>query len=258
MNPPGRLRATGLVKRFSSGTTAVDSVGLTLSPGQRLALIGRSGSGKSTLLRLLLALEQPDAGSVSYGGRQVVPGPVRRLRWFRRRVQYIPQDPAGSLDPRLTVAQQVSDPLRRLRVPGDHRKLVDQALDRVHLGTGFRNRRRAQLSGGQAQRVAIARALATGASVLLADEPVSGLDLPLRDGVLALLRELSQEQGTAILMVTHDLEAARRLCEQAMVMAAGQVVEAGPLNALLTRPGHEETRRLRDSVPRIPAPDIHH
>lgn len=252
------LEGAALAKSFPAGrgrepVTALHGVDLRLAPGERLALIGRSGSGKTTLLRLLLALERPTAGSVLCEGRPVRPGRVSTLRWYRRLVQYVPQDPAGSLDPRMTVEQLVTDPLRRLVLPGDHRRLALEALERVHLGTEFLHRRRAEISGGQAQRVAIARAVATGSRVLLADEPVSGLDLPLRDEVLRLLAELSETRGLGIVLVTHDLDAARRLCERGLVMASGRIVESGPTSRLLTDPAHDETRLLLDSIPRLPA-----
>lgn len=248
MNSPA-LRGTDLSRVFPGtsrrpAVAAVDGVSLTIAPGSRLALIGRSGSGKSTLLRLLLALDRPTSGTVTYGDRAVTVGPTRRLRWYRQRVQYIPQDPVMSLDPHMTVEQLVTDPLRHLRVEGDHTAIARRALEDVHLGVEFLRRRRDEISGGQAQRVAIARALATGATVLLADEPVSGLDRPLRDEVLGLLAHVSASRGTSILMVTHDLEAADRLCSDGMVMHAGKVVEQGPMPRLLTAPQHEETRLL--------------
>lgn len=246
------LEATGLIRRFPGGHLAVDGVDLHLGPGERLALIGRSGSGRSTLLRMLLAMTPADAGHISYDGREVRPGPLRQLRWYRRVLQYIPQDPVSSLDPRMTVAQLITDPLRLLKVPGDHTEHLHRALEQVHLGPEFLGRRRSELSGGQAQRVAIARALATGAEVLLADEPVSGLDLPLRDEVLSLLHEISLLRGMSILMVTHDLGAARQLCDRGAVMSAGRIVESGDTTTLLTRPEHPETRLLLESLPTIP------
>ncbi|WP_245802133.1 ATP-binding cassette domain-containing protein [Corynebacterium pacaense] len=242
-------------RRGRGGTVAaVSDVSLSLEPGQRMAIVGRSGSGKSTLLRMLLALDLPDSGGVSYGGRKVEPGSLRSLRWYRRSVQYIPQDPALSLSPRMSVGALVSDPLRRLGIEGDHRGMTRRALAQVDLGPRFESRRRNELSGGQAQRVAIARALAIGAGTLLADEPVSGLDLPLRDETLELLHRLSVEGGMSILMVTHDLEAAARLCTDAMVMSAGEVVERAPISQLLSSPAHPETRLLLRSVPRLPTP----
>ncbi|UYG17060.1 ATP-binding cassette domain-containing protein [Brachybacterium huguangmaarense] len=153
------LEGTALARTFPSRggrdvVAALRGVDVRLAPGERLALIGCSGSGKTTLLRILLALERPTAGTVRCDSRPVQPGRVSRLRWYRRLVQYVPQDPAGSLDPRMTIEQLVTDPLRRLQLPGDHRRLALEALERVHLTSEFLHRRRAEISGGQAQRVA--------------------------------------------------------------------------------------------------------
>ncbi len=231
--------------------TALAGVDLTLDAGERVGIVGASGSGKSTLLRTLLALETPDSGHVSYAGRPVLPGPARRLRWFRREVQYVPQDPAGSLDPRRTVGALVAEPLRRLGVDGDHRARVTEVLAAVGLDGRFLDRRPGELSGGQCQRVAIARALAPGARVLLADEPVSGLDLPLRRQVLDVLGEVGERLGTAMLVVTHDLSVVSRLCHRCVVLSAGRVVEDAPTGELLSAPRHEDTRRLLAGVPRL-------
>lgn len=254
----GTLTGTSLSKVYRTkgsrrpDITAAAEVNLTLEPGERVALIGRSGSGKSTVLKMLLALERADEGSVTFGYTEVLPGPVRTLRWFRRHVQYIPQDPASSLDPRMTVEALVTEPLRCLAVPGNHREIAEEALTSVHLGGEFLGRTRAQISGGQAQRVAIARAIATGATCLLADEPVSGLDPPLRDEVIGMLREVSESRRTSILMVTHDLEAARSLCTRGLVMHKGRIVESGTMAALLNNPATDETRTLARSFPTVP------
>ncbi|KQS54860.1 hypothetical protein ASG36_20325 [Geodermatophilus sp. Leaf369] len=232
--------------------TALRGVDLALRPGERVGLVGASGSGKSTLLRCLLALDVPDAGTVLCGGRRVDPGPARRLRWFRRRVQYVPQDPASTLDPRMTVGALVAEPLRALAVPGDHRGLVATALTQVQLDPRLIGRRPGQLSGGQAQRVALARALAPGPEVLLADEPVSGLDLAVREQVVTLLGELSDATGSALLLVSHDLSVVSRLCARTLVLDDGRVVEDRPTADLLTDPHHHATRALVAALPRLP------
>lgn len=254
---PGTLRARGLrrVYRSPSGraaqVVALDGVDLTVAPGERVGVVGASGSGKSTLLRLLLALEPADQGEITYGGAAVEPGGARGLRWFRRRVQYVPQDPAGSLDPRRRVADLVAEPLRRLRVDGDHRARVVEVLTAVGLDAAHLGRRPHELSGGQCQRVAIARALAPGARMILADEPVSGLDLPLRQQVLAVLGEVCATLDTGLMIVTHDLSVVSRLCGRALVMDGGRIVEDASTPDLLTRPGHPATRRLLGSIPRL-------
>ncbi|WP_308259316.1 ABC transporter ATP-binding protein [Pseudonocardia sp. H11422] len=258
------LRADGLHRRYrlprpapwspAPVVTALRGVDLDLAAGERVGLIGMSGSGKSTLLRLLLALEAPDAGQVWFAGEQIRPARTAALRWYRRAVQYIPQDPAASLDPRMTVADLVAEPLARLRVPGDHATAVAEALEQVGLAGGFADRRPGELSGGQAQRVAIARAVATRPAVLIADEPLSGLDLPLRDQVVQDLTSLSVRRGTTILLVSHDLSVVAALCERTAVLSDGTLVEDRPTAELLADPQHPRTRELLDAVPALPDP----
>jgi peptide/nickel transport system ATP-binding protein len=211
------------------------NVSLALSPGTSTALVGSSGSGKSTLVRILLAMAKPSAGTVTLGGRTVGPGTAKTLRWYRRTVQYIPQNPAGSLDPRMTVSQLLMEPLRQLRLEGNHREMIGDALERVEVPAALMHRRPGELSGGQSQRVAIARALVVSPAYLLADEPVSGLDLPLRDTVLTLLAGLVRNDNLGLLLVTHDLETAR-LCGTTAVLAGGTVVEQGPTEKVLENP----------------------
>lgn len=211
-------------------------VSLRLSPGTSTALVGSSGSGKSTLVRILLAMAKPSTGTVSLGERDVVASPVRSLRWYRRSVQYVPQNPAGSLDQRMTVWQLLMEPLRQLRVEGNHRDLAAQALERVELPAQVINRRPSELSGGQNQRVAIARALVVSPAYLLTDEPVSNLDLPLRDTVLSLLDRLVHEEGLGLLLVTHDLATAATMCGTTAVLSEGSIVEQAPTGHALENP----------------------
>ncbi|WP_413320335.1 ABC transporter ATP-binding protein [Agrococcus sp. 1P02AA] len=224
---------------------------LTVGAGERVGIVGVSGSGKTTLLRLMLALETTDTGAVTCEGRGVHPASVRQLKWYRRKVQYVPQDPASTLDPLMTVGKLVREPLVRLGVPGDHDSLVREALDSVGLDATFMQRRANELSGGQAQRLAIARAIATRPDFLLADEPVSGLDLPMRESIVALLREVSEQRGTGIVVVSHDLSMVASLCERTVVMHGGEIVEDRPTRRLLTDPRHERTRELLDAIPTL-------
>ncbi|MGB2720273.1 ABC transporter ATP-binding protein [Rhodococcus sp. SBT000017] len=241
--------------RHGSSRTALDAVTLTLPPAGRIALVGESGSGKTTVLRILLALDSPDAGTVEVEGRTVRPGSARSLRWFRRLVQYVPQDPANSLDPRRSVLDLVATPLRLLGVDGDHRAKAGAALAAVGLDERYLQRRPTELSGGQNQRVAIARAVACEPQYLLADEPVSGLDPDLREQVLAVLAGLP----SALLIVSHDLSAVARLCSEVSVMHDGRIVETGSVRDILTDPQHSYTRDLIDAVPRLarPSQEIH-
>lgn len=241
--------ARGLFNRTRPGT--LNGISLRLTPGGSTALVGSSGSGKSTLVRILLALAKPSCGSVSLDGRRVQPGRAGGLHWYRRRVQYVPQDPAGSLDPRMTVAQLLTEPLRQLRMDGNHPALVRRALDRVEVPAALLNRRPGELSGGQNQRVAIARALVVSPSYLLADEPVSGLDLPLRDTVLTLLDGLVRDDGMGLLLVTHDLATAAGMCGSTAVLAGGRIIEHGPTGQVLGNPAHEATAALLAASPAL-------
>ena len=231
--------------------TALYPTSLTIADGERVGIVGVSGSGKTTLLRLMLALDTTDTGAITCQGTEVYPAEVSRLKWYRRKVQYVPQDPASTLDPLMTVRKLVREPLVRLGVPGDHTEMVREALDSVGLNDSFMDRRANELSGGQAQRLAIARAIATRPDFLLADEPVSGLDLPMRESIVALLRKVSEERGTGIVVVSHDLSMVASLCERTIVMHAGDVVEDRQTRDLLTDPRHPRTKELLDAIPTL-------
>ena len=264
-------------------------VDLRLEPGENVALIGRSGCGKTTLLRALLLLDSPgpeDAGEILLDGRPVRRGGARALRAFRRAVQYVPQDAAATLHPRRSVLAQVSTPLRTLGVTRDREEAVSRArqmLESLEIRRENWESRPHEISGGQAQRVSIARALALSPRHLLLDEPVSGLDPALRRQTLDLLAAIeadpdaatSDEQeppaksgasgepepapagsgavpAPALLVVSHDLAAVARVCQRALVMDNGAIVEDAPMRRLLTEPTHPATRALRDAVPTLP------
>lgn len=231
--------------------TALHPTSLVIEEGERIGIVGVSGSGKTTLLRLMLALDTTDTGAVTCQGKEVFPAEVAKLKWYRRKVQYVPQDPASTLDPLMTVQKLVREPLVRLGVQGDHGEMVREALLSVGLDEKFMHRRANELSGGQAQRLAIARAIATRPDFLLADEPVSGLDLPMREAIVALLRQVSEERGTGIVVVSHDLSMVANLCERTVVMHAGEVVEDRPTRQLLADPRHPRTRELLDAIPTL-------
>ena len=230
----------------------MQDIDMSLYPGERVGLVGVSGSGKTTLLRSLLAIEAPDSGSITCQHQPVRPGSTAQLRWYRRAVQYIPQDPASSLDPRMSVGDLVSEPLIRLHVECDHVERAREALAQVGLDTPFLTRKPHELSGGQAQRVAIARAVATRPRFLLADEPLSGLDLPVRSQVIDVLRQLCDDSGTGLLMVSHDLSVVAQLCTRTLVMDEGEIVENRPTSALWRTPAHPATRALLDALSRRP------
>jgi peptide/nickel transport system ATP-binding protein len=246
-------RLPGGGRRGAGTRVALDGVGLELAAGQRLGVVGGSGAGKSTLVRLLLALERADAGTVTYDGRPVAAGPPRSLRWFRRQVQVVLQDPNSSLDPRMTVGRIVAEPLECLRVPGDHRERVAEVLAEVELPADAARRYPHEFSGGQRQRIAIARALAPRPAVLVGDEPVSALDVLVRGQVLDLVQRLVRDHGLALLLVSHDLGVVRRACDDVLVLEGGRVVEHGPVARVLRSPEHPYTRQLLAAVPRLPA-----
>ncbi|WP_157519131.1 ABC transporter ATP-binding protein [Modestobacter sp. Leaf380] len=246
------LVAEGLGRHFDrSAAPALDGVSLRLHPGERLAVVGESGSGKTTLARLLLALETPDAGTVTLAGRPVRPGSPRSLRWFRRAVQTVPQDPARSFHPRIRVGDAVAEPLACLRVPGDHTARVAQLLVAVGLEPDAARRWPHEFSGGQRQRLAIARALAPRPQVLVADEPVSALDVVVRLQVVDLLREVSEAEGLALLVVSHDLGVVQHLAHRVLVLDAGRPVEEGPVGQVFGHPASPVTARLLDAVPTL-------
>ncbi|WP_007508948.1 MULTISPECIES: ABC transporter ATP-binding protein [Pseudofrankia] len=233
---------------------AVRDVTLTLLEGASLGIVGESGSGKSTLVRLLLGLDRPDAGTVSYRGRPVRDGRPRDLRWLRRDVQVVLQDPVASLDPRMTVEAIVAEPLECLRIAENHDARVDEVLRAVGLAPDVRRRYPHEFSGGQRQRIAIARALAPRPRVLVGDEPVSALDVSVRAQILDLLAELTVANLLSLVLVSHDLGVVARLCDQVAVMRAGEIVEQGGTSQVLENPAHPYTTALLAAVPRLPSP----
>ena len=228
---------------------ALSDVNLQFHDGECIGLVGASGSGKSTLLNAMLALERLSEGEIRCEGRLVRPGRASVLRWYRQRVQYIPQDPAGSLAPHLNVFELIAAPLRQLGYRGKIEHAVHEALEQVALSPDLLTRNAQALSGGQAQRVAIARAIAVKPRFLLADEPVSGLDLPLRQQIITLLDQMARRHQMGLLVVSHDISAVAALCERVLVMHQGQIVEDRPLDQLLTHPVHAHSAALLAAIP---------
>ena len=237
---------------------ALDRVNLTVTEGMRLGVVGESGSGKSTLLRLLAALDRPTSGSITFRGTEITGRPESRLGFLRSRVQLVFQDPRSSLDPRMRVDQIVAEPLRsrllrrRPDVPTEIASRVAQVLDEVGLPRSAGRRYPHEFSGGQRQRIAIARAIAPMPEVLLADEPVSALDVSVRAQVLNLLNDLVAQHGLTMVFVSHDLSVVRHVCDTVVVMRAGTVVEHGPARRVYTDPQADYTRELLAAVPGLP------
>ena len=248
------LAGSGLTRRYArTSAPALGGVDVALHAGRRLGVVGESGAGKSTLTRLLLGLEPSDGGAVTYRGRPVVPGRPRSLHWFRRAVQLVPQDPGRSLDPRMRVGRAIAEPLHCLRVTEDPRARVTELLAGVGLDADAAGRLPHEFSGGQRQRIALARALAPRPEVLVADEPVSALDAVVRLQVVQLLQQVSEAEGVALLVVSHDLGVVAALCTDVLVLDAGRVAEAGPVGQVLDAPRSAPARALVAAAPRLVA-----
>jgi peptide/nickel transport system ATP-binding protein len=235
---------------------AVDGVSFTVDRGRVLGIAGESGSGKSTLANLLVGLERPSAGDVQVDGRPLGAKPDIA---FRRSVQMIFQDPFGSINPRFTVGRTVEEPLviHGLGDAAERRRRAIEALEEAELrpGAALLDRFPHELSGGQRQRVAIARAIVLRPKLLVADEPVSMLDVSVRAGILRLLQRLVHESEMAMIFITHDLSIVASVCDDLAVMYRGRFVEHGPVTEVLKRPVHPYTRALIAAVP-VPDPDV--
>ncbi|WP_279027086.1 ABC transporter ATP-binding protein [Gibbsiella quercinecans] len=239
-------------RRYSPQAIGVAGINLNIYADECIGLVGCSGAGKSTLLKLLLALETADGGHIHCQGQLLEAARPRRLREYRRLVQYVPQDAHASLNPRHTVAQLIAAPLRQLAPQENAQAITERVLEQVELAPRLAHARPNELSGGQAQRVALARAIALQPRFLLADEPVSGLDLPLRQQMIALLRRLTQQQKMGMLIVSHDISLVAALCQRTLVMDRGAIVEDRPTHALLQHPQHAATHALIAAIPQLP------
>lgn len=240
--------------RYRGGELSLDRVSLSVAAGETVGLVGESGAGKTTALRLLLGLDAPLYGAVLFEGQPLQRRHRAQIRRFRSTVQTVFQDPYSSLDPRQSVARIVTEPLRSLGIAygADATHRATEALHSVGLPADITHRYPHEFSGGQRQRIAIARAIVCNPRLLLADEPVSALDMSTRIQVIDLLRELRESTGMAVVMVSHDLGAVAALCERTVVLRAGRVVEVGLTADILHAPGEEYTRALVAAVPRLP------
>jgi len=235
---------------------ALRGVSLDIHAGRSLGVVGESGSGKSTLARLVMALDTPSAGSVELLGRDLHRLTARALRAARRDLQMVFQDPYGSLDPRQTVETIVTEPLQALAnaTKAELRERAAEVLAQVGLRAGDAHKYPHEFSGGQRQRIAIARALITRPRLIVADEPVSALDVSVQAQVLNLLQDLQERHGVSYLLISHDLAVVQQLCDEVLVLYQGQVVERGAPQALFTQPRHPYTQALVAAVPRMALP----
>jgi oligopeptide/dipeptide ABC transporter ATP-binding protein len=245
----------GFFRREVARIRAVEDVSLTIRAGRTLGLVGESGCGKSTLGRTILRLQEPTAGQVLFEGTDLTALDRKALLPWRRKLQIIFQDPYGSLSPRRTVAQTVREPLdvHRIGTAEERRERVLKLLDEVGLGPEAANRYPHEFSGGQRQRIGIARALALDPAFIVADEPVSALDVSVQSQVLNLIRRLQRERGIAFLFISHDLAVIQHVSDDIGVMYLGRLVEVGPAAEVLHRPKHPYTEALLSAVPQVEA-----
>jgi len=243
---------SGVSFAYAGGKTVLHDVDLKLETGSNLGIVGESGSGKTTMLKLLLGLQRPSSGKVSFRGKPLDIGNRGFMRDFRRSVQAVFQDPYSSLDPRQRVFDIIAEPLRSLKIETDIAQAVAQALDSVDLPADAPRRYPHEFSGGQRQRIAIARAIVSKPELVIADEVVSALDLTTRARIIDLMRSLSER--TTFVVVSHDIALVALLCERLIVLESGRIVEQGNTRDILADPQHAYTRKLLTSLPRMPQP----
>jgi peptide/nickel transport system ATP-binding protein len=252
------LRSSVLFQRSSAVIHAVDGISFDVLEGEAFGVVGESGCGKSTVARLLARLLEPTSGTIAYRGTEITSLNQRQLKRLRRDIQVIFQDPYSSLSPRKTVGSIIGEPfvIHDLEPDANARKRhVQELMNQVGLNPEHYNRLPHQFSGGQRQRIAVARAIALKPKLIIADEPVSALDVSIQAQILNLLRDLQKELGLTIVFISHDLSVVRRVCDRVAVMYLGQMVEVGPTEEVFHRPFHPYTAALMSAVP-IPDPKI--
>ncbi|AMT93434.1 glutathione ABC transporter ATP-binding protein [Brevibacterium linens] len=246
------FRGRGLFGRGRSQVTALGGIDFTVASGARLGIVGESGSGKSTLLNILSGLDRPTTGHVRVGDIRVEAASSQALRRLRQNLQIVFQDPFASLDPRMRIADIVAEPLIAAGVDKDERTArVEEMIAAVDLDADSLRRYPHQFSGGQRQRISIARALVTRPQILVADEPVSALDVSVRAQVLNLLTDLVDEYALTLLFVSHDLGVVKHLCSEVIVMKSGQIIESGATENIYANPQEEYTRSLIAATPSL-------
>ena len=256
------LQAIDLVKHFSTGSSgvlgratnnvqAVDGVSFTLPAGKTLGIVGESGCGKSTLARLVTRLIEPSSGSVFLDGVDITTLSGKALREMRRKLQIIFQDPYSSLNPRHSIGQIIGDPMRiqGIVTKANEKTEVQELMQQVGLNPEHYNRYPHEFSGGQRQRIGIARALSLRPSVIVADEPVSALDVSIQAQILNLLENLQKDLGLSFVFIAHDLSVVRHIADQVAVMYLGKIVEVGDSATVYNSPAHPYTKALLSAVP---------
>ena len=246
-----------VVQRQVGAVKAVDGIDFDVFRGETLGLVGESGCGKSTTGRTILQLHRPTAGSVVFEGQELTTMSGSDLRRIRKQMQIIFQDPFASLNPRMTVGNIVSEPLQvhNIMPKRERQEYVEGLLERVGLNPFFINRYPHEFSGGQRQRIGIARALALRPSFIVADEPISALDVSIQAQVVNLLADLQDELNLTYLFIAHDLSMVRHICDRVAVMYLGKIVELGPTNMVYDNPLHPYTQSLLSAVP-VPDPVV--
>ncbi|GAA1576596.1 ABC transporter ATP-binding protein [Kribbella sancticallisti] len=255
------IRVTDLVRNYTRPRTsllrpapvihALRGVSLEVQEGERFGIVGESGCGKSTLLRIIAALDRATSGQAVVEGTDITRLPERRLKFLRENLQLVFQDPMSSLDPRMRVRDIIAEPLVVQGHPASGDR-VRSLLESVGLSADAGDRYPHQFSGGQRQRISIARALAPRPRILIADEPVSALDVSVRAQVLNLISDLVDELNLTLIFVSHDLSVIKHVCDRVAVMNAGEIVETGPTGTVYATPTHPYTRRLVSSIPTLP------
>ena len=248
--------ARGVILQRGTGTVrAVDGISFEVCPGEAFGLVGESGAGKTTTARLVARLLDATGGTIAFEGADVTRLRGKPLRAFRRDVQVVFQDPYSSLNPRKTVGSIIGEPfaVHGLEKGARRRAAVQALMEQVGLNPEHYNRLPHEFSGGQRQRVGIARALALRPKLVIADEPVSALDVSIQAQVLNLLRELQRELGLTLVLIAHDLSVVRHMCDRIAVMYGGKLVEVAGTDDLFDRPRHPYTKTLLEAVPKIPA-----
>ncbi|MDZ4868436.1 MAG: oligopeptide/dipeptide ABC transporter ATP-binding protein [Alphaproteobacteria bacterium] len=242
----------------SKSLKAVDGVSFDVYPGETLGIVGESGSGKSTIGRAVLQLIKPTAGRVAWLGKNIAGNTRRQMKPFRREMQIVFQDPLASLNPRMTAGDIIAEPLDTFEpglAPAERKRRVQEIMDKVGLLPLMINRYPHEFSGGQNQRIGIARAMILKPKLIVADEPVSSLDVSIRAQIINLLADLQKEMGVALIFISHDLAVVRHVSHRVLVLYLGKVMELAEAGVLLSRPRHPYTQALLSAAP-IPDPAV--